>query len=75
MAQRRIAAKKLEHVNWTYAHGQGLLQRGLEPMDVDEISPRSCIQYTSAVGAMIVDEVASVADNVSRTVVYPSYIN
>ena len=69
MVQRRIAAKKLERVKWTYAHGQGLLQRGLEPMDIDEISPRSCIQYTSAVGTMIVDEVASVADNVSHAVV------
>ena len=65
MAEHRVARRKLDRIIWACEHGQELLNRGLEPMDVDELSPRTCIQYTAAVGAMIVDEVASIADNVS----------
>ena len=65
MAERRVARRKLDRIVWAHEHGQELLNRGLEPMDVDKLSPRTYIQYTVAVGAMIVDEVASIADNVS----------
>ena len=65
MAGRRVARRKLDRIVWAHEHGQELLNRGLEPMDMDELSPRTCIQYTAAVGAMIVDEVASITDNVS----------
>ena len=65
MAGRRVARRKLDRIVWAREYGQELLNRGLEPMDVDELSPRTCIQYTAAVGAMIVDEVANIADSVS----------
>ena len=65
MAERQVARRKLDRIVWAREYGQELLNRGLEPMDVDKLSPRTCIQYTAAVGAMIVDEVTSITDNVS----------
>ena len=33
-------------------------------MDVDTVSPSVCMQYTAAVGAMLVDEVTMTCDKV-----------
>ena len=65
MAQCRVSRRKLEWIVWAHEHGKALLERGFEPMDIeDNLSPRQCIQYTAAVGTMIVDEVAGITDQV-----------